>query len=80
MAVAIYLDIFLNRRMWNFRDNGYSTLSYHVFQLMLSIRNKSLSELTNILYNRLNEEAETFVNSRELSTFHGMNRKQLTTF
>jgi uncharacterized protein with ParB-like and HNH nuclease domain len=77
MAVAIYLDIFLNRRMWNFRDNGYSTLSYHVFQLMLSIRNKSLSELTNILYNRLNEEAETFVNSRELFHLHGMNRKHI---
>ncbi len=32
-AVATYLDIFLNRRMWNYRDNGYSTLSYNMFLL-----------------------------------------------
>ena len=76
-TVATYLDIFLNRRMWNFRDNGYSTLSYHMFQLMLSIRSKPLSELTDILYQRLDEEEETFVNSHEPFHLHGMNRKHI---
>ncbi len=76
-TVATYLDIFLNRRMWNFRDNGYSTLSYHMFQLMLSIRSKPLSELTDILYQRLDEEEETFANSHEPFHLHGMNRKHI---
>ena len=76
-AVATYLDIFLNRRMWNYRDNGYSTLSYHMFQLMLGIRNKPLSELTDILCQRLEEEEETFNNSREPFHLHGMNRKHI---
>jgi len=76
-AVAIYLDIFLNRRMWNYRDNGYSTLSYNMFQLMLNIRHKSPSELTTILYQRLDEEEDTFVNSREPFHLHGMNRKHI---
>jgi uncharacterized protein with ParB-like and HNH nuclease domain len=76
-AVAIYLDIFLNRRMWNFRDNGYSTLSYSMFQLMLGIRHKPLSELATILHQKLDEEAETFVNSREPYHLHGMNRKHI---
>lgn len=76
-AVATYLDIFLNRRMWNYRDNGYSTLSYNMFQLMLSIRHKPLSELKKILHQRLDEEKETFVNSREPFHLHGMNRKHI---
>jgi len=76
-AVATYLDIFLNRRMWNYRDNGYSTLSYNMFQLMLTIRNKPLSKLTDILYQRFDEEKETFTNSREPFHLHGMNRKHI---
>jgi len=76
-SVAIYLDIFLNRRMWNYRDNGYSTLSYNMFQLMLSIRSKPLDELKNILYQRIKDEKETFTNSRESFHLHGMNRKHI---
>jgi uncharacterized protein with ParB-like and HNH nuclease domain len=76
-AVAVYLDIFLNRRMWNYRNNGYSALSYTMFQLMLSIRNKSLPELIEVLCKRLNEETETFVKSREVFHLHGMNRKHI---
>jgi len=76
-VVAIYLDIFLNRRMWNYRDNGYSTLSYNMFQLMLSIRSKPLEELKNILYQKIIDEKETFTNSRESFHLHGMNRKHI---
>jgi len=76
-AVATYLDIFLHRRMWNYRDNGYSTLSYHMFQLMLSIRHKPLSELVSILHQRLSEETETFANSRWAYHLHGMNKKHI---
>lgn len=76
-AVGVYLDIFLNRRMWNYRNNGYSALSYTIFQLMLSIRNKSLPELIDVLYKRLGKETETFVNSREPFHLHGMNRKHI---
>lgn len=75
--VAIYLDVFLNRRMWNYRDNGYSTLSYHMFQLTLNIRNKSIPELAEILFHRLKEEEETFSHSREQFHLHGMNRKHI---
>lgn len=76
-AVSVYLDIFLNRRMWNYRDNGYSALSYNMFQLMLGIRNKSLQDLLDYLYQRSKDENETFVNSRDAYHLHGMNRKHI---
>lgn len=75
--VAIYLDIMLNRRMWNCRSNGYSNLQYTIFQLTKSIRNKEPHELAKILLQKLDEEKETFVNSRLDYYLHGQNRKHI---
>lgn len=56
-VVADYIDIWLNRRIWNYKSNGYSTIVYAIFLLTLEIRHKSLAELKPILQSRL--EAET---------------------
>jgi len=75
--VSIYLDIMLHRRIWNFRSISYSTMSYAIFILIKEIRNKPLEELSNILTNKLNQESETFINSRYPYRLHGTNNKQI---
>lgn len=74
-AVAIYLDIFLNRRIWNYKQIGYSGLSYTMYLLMLQVRRKPLEELSEILYHKLEEEPMSFANSERPYRLHGQNRK-----
>lgn len=57
---ADYLDCWLNRRLWNFKSNDYSTLQYATFILTKEIRNLSLDELRNKLVNRLTNDQKTF--------------------
>ena len=47
--VATYLDILLNRRLWNFRSIGYSTMQYATFRLTQDVRRKEPEELVQIL-------------------------------
>ena len=58
--VTTFADIFLARRMVNFRRNGYSTLQYTKFNLTKDIRDKSLDELREILLGYLDGMWETF--------------------
>lgn len=52
-AVAIYLDIWLMRRVVNYIRVGYSATSYTMFNLCKDIRDKSLPELVDMLMQRL---------------------------
>ena len=54
--VATYLDILLARRIWNWRDIGYSTMSYAMFSLVRDVRRKAIQDLAQLLYSRLNGE------------------------
>ncbi len=54
--VADFLDCWLNRRLWNFRSNSYSSMQYAIFILGKDIRGKPLEELRTYLVNRLNTE------------------------
>lgn len=75
--VASYLDIMIARRIWNSRSTSYSTMQYNMFQLViLKIRGKSVSELTDILTERLETEEETFA-SNERFSLHGQNGRQI---
>lgn len=57
-VVADFIDIWLNRRIWNYKSNGYSTIVYAIFLLTLEVRHKSLRELKAVLQSRLKEEYE----------------------
>lgn len=47
--VAGALDIFVARRMVNFRNFGYSTVVYTMFNLMKGVRNRPVDELRGVL-------------------------------
>jgi hypothetical protein len=58
---AAYLDILINRRIWNWRAIDYSTMQYTMFSTARDIRGKSAGELAAMLSERLDAETETFV-------------------
>lgn len=58
--VAGYVDIFVARRVVNFRTLGYSSIVYTMFNLMKEIRDKDVHELAEILKDRVEGMKETF--------------------
>ena len=58
--VTTFADIFLARRMVNFRRNGYATLQYAVFNLMKDIRDMDIGELRATLNEYLENMTDTF--------------------
>jgi hypothetical protein len=53
--VAGWTDIFVSRRMVNYRNFGYSTVAYTMFNLMKDIRDLDASELCEVLGTRIAE-------------------------
>lgn len=74
--VAMFLDILLTRRLWNFRSIAYSTMQYAMFILMRDIRGQGPDELARKLYGKLVGEEETFSSNNHLY-IHQQNRKYL---
>ena len=72
--VASFLDILIARRIWNWKAISYSTMQYNIFQMILSIRGKSVDELVSILTERLESQEESFA-SEERFSLHGRNRR-----
>ena len=66
-VVADFLDCWLNRRLWNFKSNSYSSMQYTVFMLGKELRGRSLDDLRAYLRNRLVEEDTDLGFSRETS-------------
>lgn len=58
--IASFLDIFLARRMVNFRNYGYSTVVYTMFNLTKDLRDRGLDEVRDILADRVADLPETF--------------------
>ena len=56
--VAATLDIFIVRRMVNFRNFGYSTVVYTMFNLMKDVRDQSIDKLRNTLAGWLESEGD----------------------
>ncbi|GCE09531.1 DUF262 domain-containing protein [Dictyobacter aurantiacus] len=69
--VGLYLDILLNRRLWNLHNIGFSTMQYAMYLLMRDIRRQSVEELRSNLYNRLKAEKESFTSN----TRFGLNQR-----
>ena len=58
--VTTFADIFLARRMVNFRRNGYNTLAYTMFNLMRDIRDLPVAELQAYLLDYLAKMKDSF--------------------
>lgn len=58
--VAGYLDIFVARRVVNFRTLGYSAIVYTMFNLMKEIRHRPLGELAALLRQKVDAMDERF--------------------
>lgn len=74
--VGAYIDILINRRIWNYRAIDYSTIQYAMFLLMREIRGMDVEGLARRLRERLDEETETFA-SNDRFALHGMNGRQI---
>jgi hypothetical protein len=75
-VAAAYLDILINRRIWNSRAIDYSTMQYAMFLVMREIRGRDASEIAALLAQRLAAESETFA-SNDRFRLHGMNGRQI---
>jgi len=58
--VAGYLDIFIARRVVNFRTLGYSAIVYTMFNLMKDVRDLPLDELATVLRQKVDAIEESF--------------------
>lgn len=65
--VGLYLDILLNRRIWNWHNIGFSTMQYAMFLVMREIRGSAPEKLAEQLYQRLEKEKETFTSNPRFS-------------
>ena len=74
---AMYLDIMLTRRTWNYRSTDQSTMKYPMFKVMLAIRHLEPSSLAATLRQDLDSETETILTNDRFA-LHGMNRRQIT--
>ena len=59
--VTIFLDIYLARRIVNFRRIGYNTVRDAMFRLMKTIRDKDVSQLRTCLLDELANMHDTFI-------------------
>jgi Protein of unknown function DUF262/Protein of unknown function (DUF1524) len=71
--VAIFVDILLTRRLWNFRSIAYSTMQYSMFLAMRDIRSLDPQALAMKLRQMLDKEQETFATNDRLYV-HQQNR------
>ena len=74
--VSTYIDILINRRIWNWRAMDYSTMQYSMFLVTREIRGKTVAELVGLLRARLDIETETFASNGSFR-LHGMNGRQI---
>lgn len=71
-----FIDIWLVRRLWNFRSIAYSTVQYTVFTVVRDIRGRAPDELRRILLDRLDAQEERFSTNDRLHV-HQQNRKAI---
>ncbi len=74
--VGDFLDIWLARRVWNFRTIAYSSVRYTLFTFTKDVRGKSLPELVDVLQKHLDGQRERFVTQPKLR-LHQQNYRQI---
>ncbi len=77
---AIYLDIWIMRRVVNYIRVTYSSASYSMFNLCKDIRGKSVGDLTEILSSRLASDEISFdgIPSKERNGIQGLRLNQFS--
>jgi len=75
-VAAVFLDILIHRRIWNWHAIDYSTMQYAMFIIMRDIRGKSTDDLASHLRQRLDADSETFLTNPSFR-LHGMNGRQI---
>jgi hypothetical protein len=75
--VARYLNMFIARRIVNFRNYGYSPTLYTMHVLSKRLRGAPLDELVDLLRDEAEDLAEEGWESRGLFGLHGRNRPQV---
>jgi len=74
--VADFLDIWLTRRVWNFRTIAYSSVRYTLFTLTKELRGRDLASLSAFLRQQLDDQPETFGGQPRLR-LHQQNYRQI---
>ena len=74
--VARYIDIFIHRYIWNFRSIEQRSMVKPMFSLIRDIRGKNTSELTELLYKKLEEDNLTFAHNSRYG-LQGNNRAKI---
>jgi Protein of unknown function DUF262/Domain of unknown function (DUF4268)/Protein of unknown function (DUF1524) len=74
--VADFLDIWLARRVWNFRTISYSSVRYTIFNLTKDLRGRSVESLSEFLLDRLEEQPERFAKQPRFR-LHAQNYRQV---
>lgn len=64
--VAMYIDILVSWRLWNFRLIAYSHMQYAMFLVMRDIRGLAPEALAHKLFDSLKKESETFSSNGRL--------------
>jgi uncharacterized protein with ParB-like and HNH nuclease domain len=75
-VTAVFLDILIARRVWNWRAIDYSTMQYAMFLVIKEIRGKTVREVADLLTQRLAADEETFA-SNDRFRLHGTNGRQI---
>lgn len=68
--VAMYIDILLTRRIWNFRSIGYSNMQYTMFNILKDIRFLEPKDLAKKLKDYLASEEKDFLANDHLYVHH----------
>ena len=74
--VADFLDIWLARRVWNFRTISYSSVKYTLFILTKELRGRDTASLSEFLREQLDEQPESFA-GRPQFRLHNQNYRQV---
>ena len=74
--VADYLDIWLARRVWNFRTISYSSVKYTLFILTKELRGRNTASLSEFLREQLDEQQESFAREPRFR-LHNQNYRQV---
>ena len=74
--VADFLDIWLARRVWNFRTISYSSVKYTLFILSKELRGRSVASLAEYLLAQLDEQPERFAREPRFR-LHNQNYRQV---
>ena len=74
--VADFLDIWLARRVWNFKTVSYSSVRYTIFNITKDLRGRNIQSLSEYLLSQLDEQQQKFETQPQFR-LHQQNKRQV---